>query len=209
METNLKNNSYAVKAAQNKAGSILHSKEEFTKLVEPLFDEIYAYSLHMTRNKQQAEDLTSDTFIKAWRYFAHYKLGTNFRAWVYSILTSIYINGYRKKQKLPSIIDYDQFEKIEEFYVYNQLSKQSAQPIDDPEKIIMDKFSYQDVKNALKKLPEDFRQAVMLSDIQGFSYKEVASILKIPMGTVRSRLNRGRSFLQKQLWHYGSKSRKV
>jgi len=167
-----------------------------------MFDEIYAYALRMTKNKQQAEDLSSDTFARAWKYFASYKPGTNFRAWVYSILTSIYINQYRKNKKSPVKIDYDQYGKTDEFYVYNKISGQSNSQPDNPEKLIADKFSHQDVRNAVEKLSEDFRQVFLLSDIEGFSYKDISAILKIPVGTVRSRLNRARRFLQKELWYH-------
>jgi RNA polymerase sigma-70 factor (ECF subfamily) len=183
-----------------------HTKEEFTKLIEPLFNEIFAYAFRMTKNRQAAEDLTAETFTRAWRYFAHFKLGTNFRAWIYSVLTNIFINDYRKKKREPGKVDYDKYDTADEFYVYNRLSKDSAQPVDSPERLIQNKFDYEAVRKALDKLPDDFKQVVLLSDLEGFSYNDIVKILKIPLGTVRSRLNRGRHIIQKLLWEKKLKS---
>jgi len=183
-------------------GGATQAKERFRLLIDPLFDEFFNHARHLTRNKEQAEDLVQETFIRAWRYFDRFQEGTNFRAWLYTILTNIYINDYRRKKRAPVTVGLDQYETPDEFYVYNNLSRMGALPVDDPARLIADKFSYNDVRGALAKLPDEFKQAVMLSDIRGFSYTDIASILGIPLGTVRSRLNRGRRLMQKQLWQY-------
>jgi RNA polymerase sigma-70 factor, ECF subfamily len=175
------------------------TRKEFAELAFPYMDEMYAGALRMTRNPQAAEDLVSDVFAKAWKAFHQFERGTNMRAWLYRILTNSYINEYRKKVRHGSPVDIDAYETQDEFYIYNQLSKH-AKSDEDPAKAVLAKFAEQDIINAVDRLPDGYREAVILSDLQGLSYEEIAKALDIPIGTVRSRLNRGRRQLQKALW---------
>ena len=178
------------------------TRKEFADLAFPYIDEMYAGALRMTRNPQAAEDLASEVFEKAWKSFHQFERGTNMRAWLYRILTNSYINQYRQKVRHGTPVDIDQYENQDEFYIYNKL----AQPVarsersDDPAQIVLSKFAEQDIVNAVDALPEGYRETVILSDLQGLSYEEIAKALDIPIGTVRSRLNRGRRQLQKALW---------
>src|SRR5438093_9089023 len=151
---------------------------------------LYGAALRMTRNPADAEDLVQETYLKAYRGFGGFEHGTNLKAWLYRILTNTYINSYRAKKRRPDESDLDD---VEDLYLYRRLGGlEAAAAGRSAEEEVLDRFTEADVKNALESLPEQFRMAVLLADVEGFSYKEIAEILDVPIGTVMSRLHRGR-----------------
>jgi RNA polymerase sigma-70 factor, ECF subfamily len=170
-------------------------KERFERDAVPLLSGMYSSALRMTRNPSDAEDLVQETFLRAYRGFAGFQEGTNLKAWLYRILTNTFINSYRKKQREPKTVP---DENVEDWYLYDRLAAQSSEA--SAETTVLEAMPDEDVKAALDALPEAFRMAVLLADVEGFSYKEIASILNIPIGTVMSRLHRGRRALEKALW---------
>jgi RNA polymerase sigma-70 factor (ECF subfamily) len=163
--------------------------------VLPLLPNLYGAALRLTRNPQDADDLVQETYLRAFRGFAGFAEGTNLRAWMYRILTNTFINAYRKKQREPVTVGDDE---IEDWYLYDKLGASGVEASAETE--VLEKIPDEDVQRALEELPENFRMAVLLADVEGFSYKEIAEILGIPIGTVMSRLHRGRKALQKRLW---------
>jgi RNA polymerase sigma-70 factor, ECF subfamily len=161
----------------------------------PFMPEMYAAALRLTRNPSDAEDLVQETFLRAYRGFGGFEPGTNLRAWLYRILTNAYINTYRKRQREPQTVS---DEEVPEWYLFEKLGAEGAEA--SAEARVLESLPDQDVQDALGALPEQFRLAVLLADVEGFSYKEIAEILDIPMGTVMSRLHRGRRALEKRLW---------
>ncbi len=162
---------------------------------------LYAAALRMTRNPADAEDLVQETFLKAYRAFAGFEQGTNLKAWLYRILTNTFINAYRAKKRRPEQADVDD---VEDLYLYHRLGGlEAAAAGRSAEEEVLDRFTDDEVKHALESLPEQFRLAVLLADVEGFSYKEIAEILDVPIGTVMSRLHRGRRALQKALFEFG------
>lgn len=182
------------------------TRKEFADIAFPYMDEMYAAGLRMTRNPQMAEDLVSDVFAKAWKSFHQFERGTNMRAWLYRILTNSFINDYRKKVRHGSPVDIDQYENQDEFYIYNKLARTGSMKSEDPAQIVLSKFAEQDIVKSMDRLGDGYREAVILSDLQGLSYEEISKALDIPIGTVRSRLNRGRKQLQKALWEEAIRS---
>ena len=176
------------------------TRKEFAEIALPYLNEIYAASLRMARNPQMAEDLAADVFGKAWKSFHQFERGTNMRAWLYRIMTNTYINEYRKRVRHGRPVEIDQYENQDEFYIYNKLAETSEKADPDPAQQVLSKFAEEDIRNAMDQLPDGYRETVILSDLQGLSYDEISKSLDIPIGTVRSRLNRGRRLLQKALW---------
>jgi len=169
----------------------------FAEQATPFLDPLYAAALRMTRNPADAEDLVQETFIRAYRGFPSFQDGTNLRAWLYRILTNTFINSYRAKQRRPEQTELDD---VEDLYLYKRLGGLEAASLGrSAEDELMDMFTETDVKDAIEALPEQFRIAVLLADVEGFSYKEIAEIMDIPIGTVMSRLHRGRKALQRSL----------
>jgi RNA polymerase sigma-70 factor (ECF subfamily) len=163
---------------------------------------LYSAALRMTRNPADAEDLVQETYLKAYRGFGGYQQGTNLKAWLYRILTNTFINQYRAKKRRPDESDLDE---VEDLYLYRRLGGlEAARAGRSAEDELMDFFTDSEVKEAVESLPEQFRMAVLLADVEGFSYKEIAEILDIPIGTVMSRLHRGRKALQKQLYEFAT-----
>jgi RNA polymerase sigma-70 factor (ECF subfamily) len=163
---------------------------------------LYAAAMRMTRNSADAEDLVQETYLKAYRGFGGFQQGTNLKAWLYRILTNTFINSYRSKKRRPDETDLDE---VEDLYLYRRLGGlEAAQVGRSAEDELMDFFTDTEVKDAIEALPEQFRMAVLLADVEGFSYKEIAEILDIPIGTVMSRLHRGRKSLQKQLYEFAT-----
>src|SRR3954462_3810060 len=161
---------------------------------------LYTAALRMTRNPADAEDLVQETYLKAYRGFGGYEDGTNLKAWLYRILTNTFINSYRSKKRRP---DESDLEDVEDLYLYRRLGGLEAATMGrSAEDELLDIYTDDEVKQALEDLPEAFRMAVLLADVEGFSYKEIAEILDIPIGTVMSRLHRGRKGLQKKLWEF-------
>ncbi len=158
--------------------------------------QLYSAALRMTRNPADAEDVVQETFLKAYRAYASYTEGTNLKAWLYRILTNTYINKYRKAQRRPSEVELGE---LQDLYLYKRLGESSGAS-QSAEADMLDEFVDTDVIEALESLPETFRFPVLLADVDGFSYKEIAEMLDIPIGTVMSRLHRGRKALQKKLW---------
>jgi RNA polymerase sigma-70 factor, ECF subfamily len=170
-------------------------KERFERDVLPLLPNLYSAALRLTRNPADAEDLVQEAYLRAYRGFSGFQEGTNLRAWMYRILTNTFINSYRKKQRQPQTVS---DEDIEDWYLYDRLGESAAEA--SAETSVLERIPDEDVQKALEALPEQFRMAVWLADVEGFSYKEIADILDVPIGTVMSRLHRGRKSLQKALW---------
>jgi len=170
-------------------------KERFEREVLPLLPSLYSAALRMTRNPSDAEDLVQETYLRAYRGFSGFEEGTNLRAWMYRILTNTFINSYRKKQREPVTVQEDD---LDEWYLYDKLGESGVEPSAEAE--VIRSMPDEDVQKALEALPEGFRLAVLLADVEGFSYKEIAEIHGIPIGTVMSRLHRGRRALEKALW---------
>ncbi|HCU22607.1 MAG TPA: RNA polymerase subunit sigma-24 [Candidatus Atribacteria bacterium] len=171
-------------------------KKLFQELLMPELGALFRTALRMTRNREDAEDLVQETTTKAFSAIDRFEEGTNFRAWIFKILTNTFINNYyrvRERDKLPSL---DEMEEESAF--------QPAFEGISPEQALLNTLTKEDIQKAIDVIPIDFKSVVVLNLVEGFSYKETAEILDIPIGTVMSRLHRGRKILQKLLWEYSS-----
>jgi RNA polymerase sigma-70 factor (ECF subfamily) len=157
--------------------------------------QLYSAALRMTRNRADAEDLVQETYLRAYRGFGGFEEGTNLRAWLFRILTNTYINSYRSKQRR---VQETELNDVEDLYLYRHIAD-VGKASRSAEDTLFDLFTDDEVKAALENLPENFRMPVLLADVEGFSYKEIAEMLDIPIGTVMSRLHRGRKAMQKAL----------
>ena len=174
-------------------------KKYFQELLNPELGALFRTALRMTRNREDAEDLVQETVTKAFAAFDRFEKGTNFRAWIFRILTNTFINNYyrvRDRQKLPSL------DEMEEESFFHPIAEGIT-----PEEALLNTLTKEDILKAIEDLPVEFRAVVVLVLVEGFSYKEAAEILDIPIGTVMSRLWRGRRLLQKSLWEYSSTRR--
>jgi RNA polymerase sigma-70 factor (ECF subfamily) len=177
-------------------------QSQFAEAAMPLMDTLYSGALRMTRNPADAEDLLQETYLKAYRAFGSFTEGTNLKAWMYRILTNTYINMYRAKQRRP---EESELVEGEEFYLYHRLSGGDKAVLGrSTEDQILDWVTSAEIVDALDALPDGYREAVLLADVEEFSYKEIAEMLDIPIGTVMCRIHRGRKRLQKLLYEYGS-----
>ena len=173
----------------------------FSELTMEYMGSLYSAALRMTRNPADAEDLVQETYLKAYRAFGSFQQGTNLKAWLYRILTNTFINSYRARRRRPEQTELDD---VEDLYLYRRLGGLEAVSAGrSAEEEVLEHFTEGDVKAAVEALPEQFRMAVLLADVEGFSYKEIADILDVPIGTVMSRLHRGRKALQKALHDFG------
>lgn len=176
------------------------ARERFEAEALQYLDELYGSAVKMTRNREDAQDLVQETFLKAYRAFDSFKPGTNLRAWLYRIQTNTYINNYRKNQREPFIGTVDDLQD----WQLGGAESATASPSKSAEAEALDGLSAQIVTDALAKLRDDYRLIVLYADVQGFSYQEIADMLEVPIGTVMSRLHRGRKQLRSMLAEYAS-----
>jgi len=174
----------------------VQKQEDFQEEIIPHLDAMYNFALRLTSDPNDAEDLVQDTIVKAFRFFSSYEKGTNAKAWLFRILKNSYINNYRKKSKQPAQVDYDE---VSSFYETIRADRTDTSDLED--RMFRDLID-DDIASALEKLPEDFRTVVLLCDVEGFTYEEIANMLDVPIGTIRSRLHRGRNLLKAQLMEY-------
>ncbi len=185
--------------ASTSTGDTRTKHEEFDREAIPHMDILYNYALRMTANPDDANDLVQETYLKAYRFWDKYEKGTNIRAWLFRIMKNSYINRYRKETKEPETVDYNDIQNF-----YNTIRYESSDSNDLQEKICGGLLE-DDVARAIESLPEDFRTVVILCDIEGLSYEEIADFVDCPIGTVRSRLHRGRKMLRDKLLSYARK----
>jgi RNA polymerase sigma-70 factor (ECF subfamily) len=174
-------------------------QQDFNAEMIPHLDAMYNFALRLTTDPTDAEDLVQDTIVKAFRFFNSYEKGTNAKAWLFRILKNSYINNYRKKSKQPHQVDYD------EVSTYYETVRSEQSDTTDMEDIMYRELLDDQVTKALERLPEDFRTVVLLCDVEGFTYEEIANMLDVPIGTIRSRLHRGRNLLRTALIDYADK----
>ncbi|MCG3120177.1 MAG: ECF RNA polymerase sigma factor SigR [bacterium] len=185
----------------SKKSSPEERRQEFEALAFPHMDSLYSTALRLTRRPLDAEDLVQDVYLRAYRFFDKFEPGTNFKAWIFKILTNTFINRYRKQVREPQQTE---FEKVEFFYSEAEGERDDKYETRYEEKNYADLFG-DEVSAALARLSYDFRAVVILCDIEGFSYKEISEIIEVPMGTVMSRLSRARQHLQKYLREYAQR----
>jgi RNA polymerase sigma-70 factor (ECF subfamily) len=173
-------------------------RAQFSELAMPFAAQLYSAALRMTRKPADAEDLVQETYLRAYRSLASFEEGTNLRAWLFRILTNAFINSYRSKQRKVQETELDD---IEDLYLYRRLGNTTFASRS-AEDTLFETFTDDEVKGALEDLPENFRIPVLLADVEDFSYKEIAEMLEIPIGTVMSRLHRGRKAMQKRLLEF-------
>jgi RNA polymerase sigma-70 factor (ECF subfamily) len=177
----------------------LEKQDDFEEEIIPHLDAMYNFALRLTSEPNDAEDLVQDTIVKAYRFFSSYEQGTNAKAWLFRILKNSYINNYRKQSKQPSQVDYDE---VATFY---ETIRAGRTDTSDLENQMFRQLIDDDISNALEKLPEDFRTVVLLCDVESFTYEEISNMLDVPIGTIRSRLHRGRNLLKAELLDYAEK----
>lgn len=170
-------------------------KAEFEELTLRHLDPMFSAALRLTKNERDAEDLVQDAYLRAYRFFDKFERGTNIKAWLFKILTNTFINRYRRRVKERSVVEGIEKDTVSERF----LSRESSEYAANPEQYFFDRLLSDDILEAIDALPLDFRLVVILADLQEFSYKEIAEILSCPVGTVMSRLYRGRKLLQKML----------
>ena len=178
-------------------------RKEFEDIAMEHIDSLYSMAIRLVFNKDEAEDLVQETYLKAYRFFDTFQKGTNIKAWLFKILRNTFINKYRKTVKLPSEIFYEDVESVNSNLSYKQESD-SGELTDTLESKYNELGSLMedDVKRAIDSLPIEYKEAILLSDVEELSYNDIAEITNVPIGTVKSRLNRGRKLLQKSLWEY-------
>lgn len=191
------NASPAAKATTPDSGEAAANRARFEEQALAHLDALYRTALRMTRNPSDAEDLVQDALVRAYRFYDRFEQGTNFRAWLFKILTNTYINSYRRKQGRPQESSLD---NTEDFFLFNQLSGNSGERVTDVENTVLDSMGADAIQRAIDELPPNFRTTVQLADVEGLSYAEIADATGVAKGTVMSRLHRGRRQLQRALW---------
>ena len=177
--------------------SAAERKKRFERDALQYMNQLYAAAMRYTKNPEEAQDLVQDTYAKAYTSFHQFEPGTNLKAWLYRVLTTTFINTYRKDQRRPQTSD----SELEDWQIAEASSHTSDQG-KSSEDVVLENLPDSDIKNALAEIPEEFRMAVYLADVEGFSYKEIADIVGVPAGTVMSRLHRGRKQLREKLTDY-------
>ncbi|GAC1411144.1 MAG: RNA polymerase sigma factor SigR [Actinomycetota bacterium] len=175
------------------------AENSFDETVMPLIAQMYGAALRLTKNPSDAQDVLQDTALKAYQAFGQFEPGTNLRAWLYKILINTFISSYRKAKRGPQTVSDTVEVDGEDFSLFDRLADTTTGT---PEAILLDQIPDEEVKHALEELPDQFRVAVLLADVEGFSYKEIADITDVSIGTVMSRLHRGRKQLQRSLWEF-------
>lgn len=191
-----------------KASPKSHKEKEtyFNSKFFPYLSTLYNYAFYLTKDEEDANDLVQDTFVKAFRFMENFQEGTNEKAWLFKIMKNGFINDYRKKTNKPihysfdNVIETNDNDNSEEYVPQGNIDYEINDPVDNFRGLMGDEITF-----ALEKLPSDYRQIIILADIEEFSYEELSDILEIPIGTVRSRLFRARNLLKGKLQHYGSK----
>jgi RNA polymerase sigma-70 factor, ECF subfamily len=174
--------------------------EIFERQFLPHLDALYRAALSMTRNAQDADDLVQDTFLRAFQFIDKFQVGTNARAWLFRILTNLFINRYRQRKREPESTSYDE---MEDFFLYNRLQDaHNSGKSDTPEAVVMNRVQVEAIHEAIQQLPTEYQETVILADLNELSYQEISDILDVPIGTVRSRLSRGRKLVQRALWAF-------
>ncbi len=174
----------------------------FESEMNPHLDALYRNAMRLTGNANDADDLVQDTYLRAFRFFHQYQPGTNAKAWLFRIMNTVFLNDYRKKSRQGDQLSYDE---LEDFYLYSRLneealSKEQAFNTSNPEDVIVERLGIEEIEDAIRRLPSEFRETVALATLEDLSYQEISDILNIPIGTVRSRLSRGRKLLQRALY---------
>jgi RNA polymerase sigma-70 factor (ECF subfamily) len=177
--------------------------ELFEAEMNPHLDALYRNALRLVGNPNDAEDLLQETYLRAFRFFHQYQPGTNAKAWLFRIMNTVFLNDYRKKVRQGETVSYD---GLEDFYLYNRVVEDSGgidrSQIENPQKAVLEQLDIEMIQRAIDALPNEFRDTVALATLEEMSYQEIADTLEIPVGTVRSRLSRGRKLLQRALWAY-------
>jgi len=174
----------------------------FESEMNPHLDALYRNAMRLTGNSNDAEDLVQDTYLRAYRFFHQYQPGTNAKAWLFRIMNTVFLNDYRKRSRKGDQLSYDE---LEDFYLYNRLNEESLSTdqsfnTSNPEDVIVSRLGIEEIESAIRTLPVEFGETVALATLEDLSYQEISDVLNIPIGTVRSRLSRGRKILQRSLW---------
>ena len=192
---------WIIPLANRSAADIKQKRKEFESEALVHLDSLYKTAFHLTRDTNAAEDLVQDACLRAFRFWDQYEKGTNCRAWLLRILRNTYINQYRRQVKQPARVDYEELDRY-----YDQLVETATvAATKDPSEELFSNLIDDEIVEAMEQLPDEFRQVVILSDLESLSYKEIADVLECPVGTVRSRLNRGRKLLQSMLYEFALK----
>jgi len=170
-------------------------REEFERVALPHLSQLYTAAVYLTKDKTEAEELIQETYLRAFQFFDKFQPGTNCKAWLLSIVRHLFINRYWQKKREPEIIDWAKVERA-----YDSVVEQGERA--DPESLLFSKLMGRDIENALKQLPEEFRTAIILVDIEELTYEEAAQVMGCPVGTIRSRVSRGRRLLRVRLRDY-------
>jgi RNA polymerase sigma-70 factor, ECF subfamily len=176
--------------------------QRFESYLTPMLTAVYGTALHLTRNRDDAEDLVQEAALQAFRAFDSFQQGTNFRAWFFRILTNLFINAYRKRQRTPAVDTLSESDDAPALYLFKRTREIGLHArTSDPAALVIERLEAEQVSRAIAALPEDYRVVSALYFMEEFSYQEIAEIVGCPVGTVRSRLHRGRRMLQRTLWH--------